>query len=119
MKLWMDDVRPAPEGYIWVKTVESAIYEITRYNREADWNWEQYILGYTDRETFERRHQIWSVEVISCDNDLGENEAEGYKLLDWLEATGRNIPIRIHSANPVARQRMKAIIERNNWTEVH
>ena len=29
MKLWMDDIRPAPEGYVWVKTVESAIYEIT------------------------------------------------------------------------------------------
>jgi hypothetical protein len=21
MKIWIDDVRPAPEGYIWVKTV--------------------------------------------------------------------------------------------------
>ena len=118
MKLWLDDVRPAPEGYLWVKTVESAISEIARYNREADWNWEWYILGHTDRESFERRIKVWTIEEISCDNDLGENEAEGYKLLDWLEATGRNYPIRIHSANPVARERMRAIIQRNGWTEV-
>lgn len=118
MKIWMDDMRPAPEGYIWVTTVEAAIYEITQYNHESDWDWEQYILGYVDRETFERRHKIWSVEEISCDNDLGEGNAEGYKLLDWLEATGRNYPIRIHSANPVARQRMQAIIQRNRWVEV-
>ena len=111
-------MRPAPEGYVWVKTVESAIYEIIRYNREFDFNWKQYILGYVDKETFERHCQIWSVEIISCDNDLGEYEAEGYKLLDWLEATGRSYPIRIHSANPVARERMRAIIERNGWKEV-
>ena len=118
MKLWIDDVRPAPEGYYWVKTVESAISEIKQHNRESDWNWQQYILGYIDRETFERRHQIWSIEVVSCDNDLGENEAEGYKLLDWFEVTGRNYPIHIHTDNPVARERMRAIIQRNGWTEV-
>ena len=31
----------------------------------------------------------------------------------------RNIPIRIHSANPVARQRMQAIIQRNGWKEIY
>ena len=111
-------MRPAPEGYNWAKTVETAIFEITQYNRESDWNWQQYILGYIDRETFERRNKLWSIEEVSCDNDLGENETEGYKLLDWFEATGRNYPIRIHSANPVARERMRAIIQRNGWTEV-
>lgn len=24
MKLWVDDLRPAPNGYIWVKSVEAA-----------------------------------------------------------------------------------------------
>ena len=118
MRLWLDDVRPAPEGYKWVKNVEEAIFEITRYNRESDWFLEQYILGYINREDLERYNQVWSIEEISCDNDLGENEAEGYKLLNWLEATHCNYPIRIHSANPVARQRMELIIERNGWTEV-
>ena len=25
MKLWLDDVRPAPKGYIWITTVDNAI----------------------------------------------------------------------------------------------
>ena len=24
MKLWIDDVRPAPEGYVWCKSVDEA-----------------------------------------------------------------------------------------------
>ena len=118
MKLWIDDCRPAPEGYVWVKTVGEAIYEIRRYHREYDCCWEYYILGYCDRETLERRLEVWKIEEISCDNDLGEYEHEGYKLLDWLEAVGYNFPIHIHTSNPVARERMRAIIERNGWTEV-
>ena len=118
MKLWMDDVRPAPDGYVWATTVREAIYHICRYNRESDNSWQMYIDGWIDRENLERYLATWTIEEISCDNDLGENETEGYKLLDWLEATGRNYPIRIHSANPVARERMRAIIQRNGWTEV-
>ena len=118
MKLWLDDIRPAPEGYLRAYTVEGAIYELLRYQREVDTCWEHYILGYCNREQLERRLAFWSIKEVSCDNDLGENEAEGYKLLDWLEATGRNYPIHIHTDNPVARERMRAIIERNGWTEV-
>ena len=118
MKLWIDDVRPAPEGYNWAKTVREAINLIIAYNRESDYCWTQYIENYWDREQLEQHLSIWCIEEISCDNDLGENETEGYKLLDWLEATGRNYPIHIHSANPVAVARMRATIERNGWTEV-
>ena len=28
MRIWVDDVRPAPEGYRWVKSVNEAIAEI-------------------------------------------------------------------------------------------
>ena len=118
MKLWIDDVRPAPEGYIHVYTVQQAVNEIIRCNKETDFLLSQYILGCIERELFERCMKVFTIEEISCDNDLGEYEAEGYKLLDWLEATNRNYPIRIHSANPVARQRMRAIIQRNGWKEV-
>jgi hypothetical protein len=40
------------------------------------------------------------------------------KLLDWLEETGRNYPIRIHSANACGIANMRRIIQRNNWKEV-
>ena len=118
MKIWLDDLREAPQDYYRVYLVEEAVNEIMRCEREIDYAWSQHILGYMNRDLFERYLQIFTLVEISCDNDLGEGNAEGYKLLDWLEATGRNYPIRIHSANPVARQRMQAIIQRNGWTEV-
>lgn len=38
--------------------------------------------------------------------------------LDWLKETGRNIPIRIHSMNPVGVQNMRMIINKNGWREI-
>lgn len=61
-----------------------------------------------------------TIEIISLDNDLGDLEKEGYKVLDWLESLQKPIDfsIHIHSANPVARERMRAIIRRNGWKEI-
>ena len=103
MKLWIDDVRPAPEGYVWVKTVEDAIIEIliTDALRMVDENQE--------------------IELIDIDHDAGDYAQYGgdyIKLLDWLEETGRNYPIRIHSMNPVGVANMRRIIQKNGWTEV-
>lgn len=36
MKLWVDDLRPAPEGYIWVKSVIEAISWIEASIRNVD-----------------------------------------------------------------------------------
>jgi hypothetical protein len=118
MKIWMDDVRKAPEGYLWAKDVDTTIYEIMRCEREVDCIYRDYILGYISGDIAQERFNHYVITEISCDNDLGEGIAEGYKLLDWLEATDRNYPIHIHTANPVARQRMKSIIKRNGWKEV-
>lgn len=99
MKLWIDDVRPAPEGYEWCKTVSEAAVMIRMVE-----NWE----GKT-------------IEVIDIDHDAGEYAQYGgdyIKLLDWLEETGRNYPIRIHSMNPVGCANMRRIIERNGWKEI-
>ena len=98
MKLWIDDVRSAPEGYEWIKTVNSAKYYI-----EA---------GTSCGET---------IEVIDIDHDAGNYAIYGgdyIKLLDWLEETGRNYPIHIHSQNVVGRMNMERICHRNNWTIV-
>lgn len=118
VKIWLDDMRPAPKGYLWVKNVEDAIYEITRCNREIDWSWESYILGYIGKKMLESRIQAFTIKEIACDNDLGEGNVDGYKLLDWLEATGRSYPIRILTSNPVARERMIQTIHHNHWTMV-
>ena len=100
MRLWLDDVRPAPNGYIWAKSVVGA-KDIIEY--------------------FEDLYGPMSVELIDIDHDSGDFVDKGgdyIKLLDWLEETGRNYPIRIHSQNIVGVQNMRAIIERNGWTEV-
>ena len=98
MKLWIDDVRPAPEGYIWYKTVDGTAFAILLYEKKNI-----------------------PIELIDIDHDAGDFAWDGcdyIKLLDWLEETGRNYPIRIHSINPVGVANMRAIIERNGWTEV-
>lgn len=105
MKLWIDDVRPAPEGYIWVKTVNDAI---------------RYIRIYGDYIDFDN-NLVDCIELIDIDHDAGDYARYGgdyIKLLDWLEETGRSYPIRIHSKNPVGIANMRAIIQKNNWKEV-
>ena len=109
MKLWIDDVRPAPsEEYIWMRSVNEAKREIPE--------WEEH-----NRRVFESRGWEHTIELIDIDHDAGDYANDGgdyIKLLDWLEETGRNYPIRIHSMNPVGRENMRAIIRRNGWTEV-
>ena len=58
--------------------------------------------------------------TITAPGQTSFNQSGGYyiKLLDWLEETGRNYPIRIHSMNPVGAANMRRIINRNGWEEV-
>lgn len=105
MKLWIDDLRPAPAGYTWVKTVNDAKWYI---------------------ESAEEIEEIFPtgtpvIKLIDIDHDAGDFVSSGgdyIKLLDWLEETGRNYPIRLHSMNPVGVQNMRTIINKNGWKEV-
>lgn len=111
MKLWIDDVRPAPEGYVWCKSVNQAKESIILREQWKGLPW-----------PFETGDEIIQpFELIDIDHDAGEFSSKGgdyIKLLDWLEETGRNYPIRIHSMNPVGVANMRAIIQRNGWEEV-
>ena len=96
MKLWIDDVRPAPYGYKLIRTVNDFI-------------------NYIDL------HPNIEIEVIDIDHDAGEFVLYGgdyIQILNYLEETGRNYPIRIHSMNPVGVQNMRRIIQRNRWKEI-
>ena len=100
MRLWIDDVRPAPDGYIWAKSVNDAKKNII---------------------AVEVYHKKDPVELIDIDHDAGDFACDGgdyIKFLDWLEDTSRNYPIRIHSQNVVGRENMRRIIKRNGWKEV-
>ena len=112
MKLWIDDVRPAPEGYVWVKSVSEAKEIIIFCENPNIWpSYNPFKHG--------KKYEPIEIELLDIDHDAGDYGPPDYiKVLDWLEATGRNYPIRIHSMNPVGVANMRAIIKRNGWTEV-
>ena len=96
IKIWVDDIRVPSREYFWVKTVKEAILAV----QEA-----------------ECMHL--TIKEISLDHDAGDFGPPDYiKVLDWLEETGRNYPIHIHSMNPVGVENMRRIIQRNGWKEV-
>ena len=89
MRIWLDDIRTAPDGYVWCKSVQAAIKVI---------------------QTTEEK-----IELIDCDHDLGDyayDGGDGIKLLDWLVEHERLIPIRLHTMNPVGRMNMQRMIDR-------
>jgi hypothetical protein len=117
MKLCIDDVRPAPEGYCWCETVMEAKASIQWLEENYKHIERMYLEGRADEDDL----RCYTIELLDLDHDAGDCAQYGgdyIKLLDWLEETGRNYPIRIHSMNPVGRERMRAIIERNGWKEI-
>lgn len=110
MKIWIDDIRPAPDGYVWLRSVDEA-KECIVY---AENQWARRNEVFYDCSSFE-------IKLIDIDHDAGEYAEFGgdyIKLLNWLEETNRNYPIRIHSMNPVGVENMRQIIRHNNWTEI-
>ena len=54
----------------------------------------------------------FNIVEISLDHDAGDYSPPDYiKVLNWLEETGRNYPIRIHSQNSVGVENMRRIIQ--------
>lgn len=89
MKIWLDDLRPAPEGFVWCRSVNEAKRLILR--------------------------AIEPITLVDCDHDLGDyayDGGDGIKLLDWLAETGRFLPVRIHTMNPVGRENMERLLQR-------
>lgn len=104
MKIWVDDVRLAPDGYFHCRSVNEVISTIEL----AEF-----------LETLRPDRKI--IELINLDHDAGKFTCDGgdyINILNWLEETGRNYPIHIHSMNPVGVENMKRIIEHNGWKEV-
>lgn len=126
MKIWVDDVRPAPEGYIWCKSVNEAKSKIVDQEKlfhsacnQARYHFlndnQQFVDDYLEESKNAK------IDVIDIDHDAGDYANDGgdyIKLLDWLEETGRDYPIRIHSMNPVGAANMRVIIQKNGWTEI-
>lgn len=105
MKLWVDDIRPAPPGYVHCRSVNEAKRAIIKYSNRIDFD----------------NNLVDEIELIDIDHDAGDFARDGgdyIKLLDWLEETDRNYPIHIHSMNPVGVENLRTIIRHNGWKEV-
>lgn len=89
VRLWLDDLRPAPHGWTHARTAPEAIALLA----------------------------AGGVEEVSLDHDLGPPEAgTGYDVAAWIEAraaegTLPRVSWRVHSANPVGVQRIRAALE--------
>ena len=62
-----------------------------------------------------------TTDLIDINHDAGVYaimSGNYIKLLNWLEETEHNYPIRIHSMSPIDVINMRLIIERNDWKEV-
>ena len=92
MKIWVDDIRPVPPGYIGTKSVNETIR----------------IIEESIKEGFE-------IELLDLDHDLGDYASDGgdaIKILDYLVEKELFYPVRIHTANPVGRANMERMILR-------
>ena len=77
MKLWIDDIRPAPVGWAWAKTSKQAIRIIK---------------------------DVKKVDIISFDHDLGGDDTTRPVMIYIIT---NEIPVGevlCHSANPVGRE---------------
>lgn len=98
MKIWIDDIHPAPDGYVWCKNVNEGKVAITHYEH------------------------VYSDDILML--DLGDCSYDGedcIKLLDWLER--QNIVdtgyfFKIHSMNLIDVENMRMIIQKNRWKEI-
>ena len=96
MKIWLDDLRPAPAGFVWCRSVNEAKKAITENEKTQ------------------------TIEWIDCDHDLGDHAADGgdgIKLLDWLLERGTLYPVALHTMNPVGRENMRRMLQRY-WRQV-
>lgn len=87
--MWLDDVRPAPEGWTQVRSVNEATRLMTSM----------------------------PISDASLDHDLGEFAADGgdgWRLVDWMAETDTwpTNSVTVHSSNPVGAQRMLDTVDR-------
>lgn len=117
MKLWLDDVRPAPNGWVHVENYEQAVDLLVLHQD-----------GGITIEVASLDHDLGMVSCKSCrqaqpdqesweivqDHGCVHGEKTGYDVVCWMEEN--NVwPERviIHSHNPAGAARMLSVAERH------
>lgn len=114
MNLWLDDMRPAPIGWVHVKTVDEAKEKLL--TGEVDACSLDHDLGACEQCMAGRSPEQWLVESNYTRMPNCEHFGTGYTLVCWMEETGV-WPIKrptVHSANPAGAARMRQAID-HSW----
>lgn len=101
MRIWVDDVRPAPEGYTWCRSVDETKLVIVHSE-----------ICLNDNPELAKE---WTIELIDLDYDSGDYEKDGgpyIKIMDWLVERGTLYPLAFHSQNCVGMEYMKRMYRR-------
>ena len=112
MKLWLDDLRPAPVGWHHVFTVQEAMRALETGNVERASL--DHDLGACETCMAGRTPEQWLEESGSTRMPHCEHFGTGYDLVCWMEETGHwpTEKPTVHSANPVGAARMRQAIDR-------
>lgn len=87
MKIWVDDIRRPPTGWVWAKTSAHAIHLLDGFKFQG-------------------------VEVMSLDHDLGGDDTTRPIILWMCENYFWPIEVRVHSANPTGVEWLESMISR-------
>ncbi len=112
INLWLDDIRPAPIGWIWVKTDQEARDHLQRGDVEFasldhDLGACEVCLDGMTEEQWMMKHRYMSMP--NC-----PHFGTGYTLLCWMEETN-TWPLHeptVHSMNPYGRAKMQMVIDK-------
>lgn len=97
IKIWVDDIRDTPTGYIGAKSVNETINLLNTYK---------------------------DINLLDLDHDSGDYYSDGgdyIKILDYLVYNPDIIvrEFRLHTMNPVGRDNMRTVIQGNSWKEIY
>ena len=87
MKIWVDDIRRPPTGWVWAKTSDQAIHMLEGSMSQG-------------------------VEIMSLDHDLGGDDTTRPIVLWMCENDFWPVEVVVHSANPVGVEWLEGMIER-------
>lgn len=113
VNLWLDDMRPAPEGWVHAKTVDEAkawikSVGIERMSLDHD-------LGACPECLGDQTPEEWLAESYYQNMPHCSHYGTGYDLVCWMEETG-HWPLEkptVHSANPAGAARMRQVIDKH------
>lgn len=122
LKLYLDDVRPAPEGWYLARTVKEAKDIITDILPDSTFEVSlDFDLGMIGEhcETCndvgwgrDWKHPDWCPDCTSVILEFDQSAPTGIELIFWFQETGiMPTDIQLHTANPVGRKSMEWAIK--------